>query len=391
MLWILAGAPNSGKKTFRDLLIKEYGFKAIVKYTGTKTANGPKKEGIFLFGVNNIAKRDIYLWVPTDEELVEDLNEIDETTDPKKRSDLIDAFKNKQLHEFPSKIIYAKDDVNEPGFYFLYEDDVLKAACNENAHYVLVCSDDETIGYIKELCRNKGANYLVKCIYLFGYTGRNAKELDSSTGQLKKLLNNNGFMESIDYVIANLRTKEGFENNLRRQWENLVINSWSVYEPIKKLVPIKLIEGTDSRFKSGIFFTKPFPKNGDKKRAELIYEAINKIASYVSACYKVHRAYNGSDDVYCVGEVGPLGNTTIEPVQTVRYESEITPEIVSEVKKQIEEANLIVVDLTDYVKDSVMRYNPNCCWELGYARALHKRVLLLRDVKMNSLLILITN
>lgn len=392
MLWILSGAPNSGKKTFRDMLIQEYGFNPISKYTGSENM----EKGAFKVKEKNsageeitieIAHRDLYLRIPENREINQLLNEIIKGNNADQH---IKTLKDRFGTE---KIIYPKlDKENGERFYYIWEQDVIEAAFSNDEHYILVCTDFGAIQRINNVCESckQGSNekyrqyrdkrYVIKTMYLFGYADGDKTKVEVINQYINKLIEKVGEGKGItgfNYVFTNIASVKYITENFKNQWESLVIRQWDVKDDN---MPIKLEdESNDSkRIKSGIFFAKPFNKNGDNGRGKVVYDAINHIGKLIAENYKVKKFFSDRDEnTYTLGDSDDLSECN--PIRIVQYESESTDNhVVPSIKEDIEKSNLIIVDLSD-IKDESFFYNPNCCWELGYARALHKRIIVLVD------------
>lgn len=372
MLWILSGSYHSGKNTVRDILAEKYGFKIISKSVLKDTAQDCFEE-INTYGQKELrAKRDPYLVVINNEEDKQYLLEMKAAKD--------DVDKERHVKEQiarAGRIIYDKALVD---YYFIYIEDLRRAvAATDN--YLLVCSDPDVIEQIlkvEEVSEGR-SDGKVKTIMIFGinldskdYGNKNVLEnrLNMSTNKIKDFFKNRQYLQRFDHIIFN-RPYDNFderEENIMSQFELAISNS-NIDHSFK---PIRLFTQKDNNneVKSNVFFVKPFSgeEDGTKSRAQIVYDEINQIAKKCDRT--VQYIYNDKhpNNNYFLG-----GDT---PIKTVEYNNPDYPQ--DQMKKQIEDSELIVVDVADII-DGKFTHKPNCYWELGYARAKNKQVYIICD------------
>ena len=366
MLWILSGSYHSGKNTVRNILAEEYGFRVICKYVLPSTAGR-------CFDVFNSdlkinekrACRDPYLVTLVNDEDEQYLEKM------KNASNESDIQEVKQDIERAGRIIYDKPSKDSKDYYFIYISDI-QSAVESNDNYLLVCSNPDVIGKILQIdsVSNGRARDRVKTIMLFGinldtevYNNTTQREnaLEQSVTKIKDFFRSRDYLQRFDYILFN-RPCESLEKrriSLIHQWE-IATNDLD-----KSIKPVKL-QCVDNNVSSSIFFVKPF----STFNAQLIYEQVNNIVKD-NCDRKAPRVFP-----YDPRAVYPLGGDI--PVKTVEYTTPDYPQ--DQMRDQIDQAGLVVVDVAGRMEsDSPIIYNPNCFWELGYARAKNKRILIICD------------
>lgn len=367
MLWILSGSYHSGKNTVRNILAEEYGFKIICKYVSRSTAGS-------CFNFYNSDLRIEEERACRDPYLVTIANTLDETylNDMEKNAENPDEIRRiKQKIERTGRIIYDKPSGDSRDYYFIYINDI-EAAVESDDNYLLVCSNPDVIGRILQIDlvstgRTQGR---VKTIMLFGInldtevyndSIQREKALDQSATKIKDFFRSKDYLQRFDFILFN-RPYESLEQrkmNIIHQWEKATNNLDRSIKPVK-------LQCFNGKLSSSIFFVKPF----STINADLIYNQVNQVVN--DECDR---------GVYSVYPPDPrahynLGEDT--PLKTVEYETADYPQ--DQMRDQIEQAGLVVVDIAGKLsEDGPMIYNPNCFWELGYARAKNKRILIICD------------
>ena len=394
MLWIISGFTCSGKRTFRDIMAKHYGVKVIDKYI---LEDNIGVQGSFIFDGKNRAKRDPYLVVDKDNPMYNEMEKLQKMTKrlTEMKSLPVDCDKNEKYNEITKekKKLQAQlesagylYDKNEDGtFYLINKKDIEDATANDTEHYLLVCSDPETIRNIKH---GQGISAgRVKNVLIFGFNGSKALKninIESAKNQIAKFFISPIYMKNIDYILYNPQ-KDGdveVQDSLIKQWELLKCDKR----------PHLLIE-KDGKIESGIIFIKPFAKSmkaasidgndsaskDDANNAELImterakkiFDEINFLARQITSVekYSFPKKHNATKfDMYALG-------CKEAAIPTVQYKDRgSTTNSINEMRAQIENAGLIIADVVDEKDMNNLKaivHNPNCYWEVGYARAFH--------------------
>ena len=366
MLWILSGSYHSGKNTVRNILAEEFGFKIICKYVLQSTAGTCFEFYNTDLGITeNRARRDPYLVTIANEEDKNFLNQMEQAESPK----VIQNIKNEI--ERTGRIIYDKSSGDSRDYYFIYINDI-EDAVESDDNYLLVCSNPDVIGKILQIdsVSNGRTRDRVKTIMLFGinldtevYNDNIQREnaLEQSATKIKDFFRSKDYLQRFDFILFN-RPCESLEQrriNIIYQWE-IATNNLD-----KSIKPVKL-QCSNGQLSSSIFFVKPF----SAINADLIYKEVNKVVK--DKCHREVYSTSSQDRraLYYLG-----GDT---PLKTVEYETTDYPQ--DQMRDQIEQAGLVVVDVAGRLQDdSPIIYNPNCFWELGYARAKNKRILIICD------------
>ena len=119
-----------------------------------------------------------------------------------------------------------------------------------------------------------------------------------------------------------------------------------------------------------MFFIKPFVNDTSKLRPNNVLNAVNdKINSILKSVgnVKIQRQFAKQNIDFQMTGAAP-----------VEYR-EGNEDPWAQMRQQIEDANLIIVDVADKDDRQTVVHKPNCYWELGYARALSKNVIALVD------------
>ncbi|MBD5131205.1 MAG: hypothetical protein HDT28_01210 [Clostridiales bacterium] len=402
MLWIISGFTCAGKRTFRDVMATHYGVKVIDKYI---LADNIGPQGSFTFDGKTRARRDPYLVVDKDNPMYNEMENLQKLT--KRLQELIKRLTEmKSSHvdcgaeeEEYNKIAEQKTklqtqfesagylyDKNEDGtLYLINKRDIDDATANDTEHYLLVCSDPSTINNIKHgegISANRVQNVLI-----FGFNGDKTHKpatIDSAKNQIAKFFISPTYMQNIDYILYNPHMPGAVET------EKSLIKQWELLKCDKR--PHLLFE-KDGKIKSGILFIKPFTHDRKAEstdgndstsksdadnnepiiteRAKKIFDEINFLARQITTkpeyCFpKKHNATKF--DIYSLG-------CEEAAIPTVQYNDPgSTTNSINEMRKQIEEAGLIIADVVDEKDINNLKaivHNANCYWEIGYARAFH--------------------
>lgn len=376
MLWVISGSHHSGKNTFRNFLARNFGFNIIEKFVLEQTAETVKnvykrnKQG-----KKNVAGRDPYLCIP------------DTSDSRRKLLERIYAAKSeaerKQIKEkepLSKNIIYDKNGQH----YYIISCDRIEDAFKEEQNYLLVCSDTKVISRIKRVHGFEPSKMRTILIFGMNINGDEspkgvAKSAAKKISQYFDFMSKN--LQLFDYVIYNQRidSPQKRDENLMRQFNDILMEEKRRQDSMVRCCKLntKIDSNTNNIVQSGIFFIKPFSKiktkqNIEKSRAAHIYRSINvQIESEMKKINKpiLYDFEEVSD--YFIGDDGALAHI-------VDYE-ENKPYPQDDMAKQIEAANLIIADVADFDDADNPLHNPNCYWELGYARAKGKDVIVMVD------------
>lgn len=384
MLWIISGSYHSGKNTLRNILATKYGFTVINKHILPSTANFVVQEIEDDAGQKSIvAKRDPFL-------VVHQKN--DQSTIANALRDLFGATSNAEKEKIIKKaqkdsewLIYDKSPQD---YYIIRVGDLMKAINDEDKNYLLVCSNPDTIKKIKLLptthstmlqgMDSDAAIKRIKAILIFGLNGvSDQKEKSKAAGAASKKIK--GFFKNMaednfiyfDYILYNKNGTDKIKI-LTDAWEHFFIKLREEYheeEGMNAFRPFCYgLKTNEQNYIDGeIFFIKPF--GVPNSRADLVLTSVKKAVEAIvqdKSEYKIKQ--DKGDDYYF-----DFNNL----VHVVNYTEDKKAQ--EQMCNQIKDAHMIIADMADIDDKGMPIHKPNCYWELGYARALQKDIIILVD------------
>jgi hypothetical protein len=362
-----------GKKTVCDTLAKTYGYKVIPKYTTKKF----------------YPDADVAQYTDGTIRFKEDANLIClDGQDKKKLEELVKEFDNQRKNTkrnitnhndkyyfYERKRILDKSS-GKKGFsyhvlYCIDISDLDNVNKNPENNYILVCTDIETIEAIRIYIHSKSADCTVSTVLVIGNSRpkelgelkrihdlKSGKNEDTWTwGEVLRVITDALLKtSSFDYVIINPyidnQNMDAIEDRIIFQWDRFCFSDG------KRVLP-------KHKFKNGqVVFIRPFEprkRNTDDK-------------------FKIKRN-NGSTEEHNLPDfvsawMHDFFSKKGFKFKVVSLKKEDNENIISIIKKDIEEADIVVCDLT---------YNrTNCYWELGYAEGLGKSVILVVNDKSKN-------
>ena len=372
MLWIISGSVRSGKNTLRNILARDYGFQVINKYVDAETAG---KTFQYIDDSSSMAvkcaTRDPFL-----------------VTGNKEANHMIDQLKKKEIKKDDvSKQYFIYEKTNEK-YYLIRVEDIREAILDDDRNYVLVCSEPETVQNIKNVEVPSVNSFgtlddaekwqRIKTVLIFGMhikaTEKKKDKVDQALSDatnkfseyLKGMMNYN---DLFDFVIYNKYSKRETEF-LQDEWDKMYIKLAQTWDS-KGYHPFcyKLTSNNEKKiYNSGVFFIKPFINSDSSIRPQIVLNAVNKEIKSIAGTLKISLR---EDDK----PVQEYDMTGAMPVEYVRGNEDPW----GQMRAQIEAANLIIADVADINDNQQVGHKPNCYWELGYARALRKNIIVLVD------------
>jgi hypothetical protein len=355
-----------GKKTVCDTLAKTYGYKVIPKYT-TKKFIPDADVAKFTDGTTRFREdANLICFDGKNKEKLENLiKKFDEQRKGTKRniinhSDKFYFYERKRI----VKVSPRENDVPDHVLYCISISDLDKVANDLENNYILVCTDIETIEAITKYIHSKSTVCTVSTVLVIGnsrpedlgelkriHDSKSSKNEDTWTwGEVLRVVTDAILKtSSFDYVIINPHLDNQNINTI----EDRIISQWDRFflSDGERVLP-------KHKFKNGqVVFIRPFKPS--KK------DAGNKFKLKRDGSQP--KEYNLPDFVSAWMEDCFLKRDF--KFKVVSLENEDNKFIVSIIKKDIEEADIVLCDLT---------YNrANCYWELGYAEGLGKPVILI--------------
>lgn len=372
MLWILSGSYHSGKNTLRNLLAMEYGFSVIDKFVKAETAGNT-----FDYDDKTIAARDPFL-VTNNEEADEEISRLE----------------NGSCSDMNSSAKFFIFEKTRGQYYLIRKSDIATAIKDDEKNYVLVCSEPNTVQKIRDLKIMKfGGSYFstaeknqrIKSILIFGLNLTAEEKRNNEEGIITKATNK--FSEYISYMVQNgdafdfviyNKYADDPDKILRHEWDKMYIKLaqslvLGEYRPFS--YKLSFDSANPPRYRSGVFFVKPFSNKNSSRPDKVFYVVNQKISEILQSVgnVKITKTFAKQSIDY-----------SMNGASEVEYR-EGNDEPWSQMRSQIEEANLLIVDVADIDDSNSIMHKPNCYWELGYARALCKNIIVLCDERAGKI------